>query len=305
MTSTQGLHHITAICSTPHENVEFYTKVLGLDLVKQTVNQDDTSTYHLYYADSQAQPGALMTFFTWTQLPPAQAGVSESRMTGFSIPKSALTFWMQRLREHGVSSREIIRFGQKRIEFTDPHGLPLALVEQEDSRPPATSKLPAEYAIRGFCGITLCLHQTLPTAQVIKLLGYAQQEQEGTFTRFVNDSTDYPNYIDLDEQPSLPLARQGVGSTHHIAFRTQNTDTQKRLVDKLAQAGLRPTQNIDRFYFRSVYFREPGGILFEIATDGPGFAVDEPANKLGKKLVLPPWLKEQREQIVQRLPPLQ
>ena len=307
MTYTTGLHHVTAICSEPKENVAFYTQVLGLALVKQTVNQDDPTTYHLYYSDKQASPGALMTFFPWTHLPQAQPGVGESRETSFSIPTGATTYWQKRLEEHDVQAKTTNRFGEKRLAFSDPHGLALALVEtnQEETRPPATTKVPKEYAIRGFRGVTLRVREAKKTKQLLLALGYEEETQEDTLTRLTNPHSDFKTVVDLDEQPSLPPARQGIGATHHVAFRAKDYKQQRELKALIEDLGLQATQSIDRFYFKSVYFKEPSGVLFEIATDEPGFAVDEEADKLGKKLVLPPWLEKHRQEIQEALPPLE
>ncbi len=306
MTYTTGLHHITAICSTPKENVRFYTEVLGLALVKQTVNQDDPTTYHLYYADKQASPGALMTFFPWMHLPRAQPGVGESRQTSFSIPEGSLSYWQKRLEEHSVQTKTTTRFNEKRLEFRDAHGLPLALVEtgKEETRSPATTNVPEAYAIRGFRGVTLQVRKAQPTKEVLLAIGYEEQAQEDSFTRLTNPHSDFKTVVDLDEQPSLPPARQGLGATHHVAFRAKNYKEQRELKQQIENLGLQATESIDRFYFKSVYFKEPSGVLFEIATDGPGFAVDEPADKLGEQLVLPPWLEKHRAEIQQALPPL-
>lgn len=307
MTHTTGLHHVTAICKEPKENVRFYRDVLALALVKQTVNQDDPTTYHLYYADEQASAGALMTFFPWMHLPQAKPGVGESRQTSFSIPQGAVTFWQKRLEEHDVQTQTVTRFGEKRLEFTDPHGLPLALIETsaEETRPPATTKVPKKYAIRGFRGVTLQVREAKQTKELLLAIGYEQEEQENTFTRLTNPHSDFKTVVDLDEQPSLPPAQQGVGATHHVAFRAKDYQEQRKLKTLVEDHGLHATQSIDRFYFKSVYFREPSGVLFEIATDGPGFAVDEEADQLGKKLVLPPWLEKHRAEIQEALPPLE
>ena len=306
MTYTTGLHHVTAICSTPKENVRFYRDVLALAFVKQTVNQDDPTTYHLYYADEQASAGALMTFFPWMHLPQAQAGMSESRMTSFSIPTGAISYWQKRLAEHDVSARVVTRFGEQRLEFQDSHGLPLALVEagEEETRPPTTPKVPKEVAIRGFRGVTLCVRETKPTKEILIAMGYEEESQEGSYTRLINPHSEFKTVVDLDEQPSLPVARQGVGATHHVAFRAQDYKEQRQLKQLVEDLGMHATHSINRFYFKSVYFREPNGVLFELATDGPGFAVDEPADQLGQKLVLPPWLEKHREEIQEALPPL-
>lgn len=306
MAHTTGLHHVTAICTTPSENVRFYREVLGLAFVKRTVNHDDPTTYHLYYGDQEASPGTLMTFFAWTQLPEGRRGTGEARTTEFSIPEASAQFWNKRLSAHGVQVHEQERFGEQRLVFEDPHGLELALVAADDeTREPAyTDAVPAAHAIRGFRAVTLVVQEATETADLLEAMGYQRAGEQGSYLRMRNDHGEFPSFVDLDERPDLPRAQQGVGSVHHVAFRAGDEQQQQLLKDLVSARGLRETRVIDRAYFKSVYFREPAGVLFELATDGPGFGVDEDPQHLGESLVLPPWLEGRREEIQEALPEL-
>jgi glyoxalase family protein len=304
-----GLHHVTAISGKAARNLDFYTRVLGLRFVKKTVNFDDPGTYHLYYGDSEGHPGTILTFFPWEHAAPGRAGVGLTQETAFRVPASSIGYWTHRFVEMGVTHEALEkRFGEPVLPFKDPDGLMLALVgaagaETEPAR--HTTDIPTEHAIRGFHGVTLLLENASPTASVLTdVLGFSEAGEDGPLIRFRAGET-IGAYVDIREAKGFLAGRLGQGSVHHIAFRAADDARQAEMAHRLvANHGLRPTQQIDRQYFRSVYFREPGGILFEIATDQPGFAVDEALNSLGRDLKLPAFLEPRRKEIEAVLPPL-
>ena len=301
---TDGIHHVTAIAGDPGRNVEFYTEVLGLRLVKRTVNFDDKFTYHLYYGDETGTPGTVLTFFPFEGAERGRPGRGQTTATAFVVPEDALDYWVDRLesRDVDVDAPEE-RFGRRVVSFRDPDGQPLELVAGEsDVDPWDGGPVPAERAVRGFDGVTL--HTTDPdaTASVLRTLGYERVAEEGSRTRFrAGGDAGRAAAVDLLAGEG-ERGTQGVGTVHHVAFRTPDDETQERWRDELAAAGLGVTRPRDRQYFRSVYFREPGGVLFEIATDGPGFTRDERVEELGSDLKLPPWLEGDRELLEAELP---
>jgi glyoxalase family protein len=305
-----GIHHITAIAGRAAVNIAFYTQVLGLRLVKKTVNFDDPGTYHLYYGNETGSPGTILTFFPWEHAAPGRAGVGLTQETAFRIPEQSLGFWTHRLLEKGVphGAREK-RFGETRLSLADPDGTGLALIGDPAAAPePAWSQdgIPSEHAIRGFHSATLLLSETEPTADVLQtVLGFRRSGNEGTVTRFSASQAGNGAFIDLRAAGGFLAGRMGRGSVHHIAFRARNDAHQAEMAAKVRSLGFQPTEQIDRQYFRSVYFREPGGILFELATDDPGFAVDEPLAELGTHLKLPEFLEKRRSRIEAALPPLE
>ncbi len=304
-----GLHHITAIASDPRQNLDFYTRVLGLRFVKKSVNQDDPGTYHLYYGDYAASPGTVLTFFPWIGLRRGRPGVGQSCATAFSVPQDSLSFWQERLAKLNVPAEKITpRFADQVLAFTDPDGLRLELVAtaETDSRPPAPSPdVPAQYAIRGFHSSTLALADTAATTALLtETMGYRQVAQADRRTRFSAGSGGPGTYVDLLADPNLPRGLSGAGTIHHVAFRVPDPATQEAARAQLLRGGLQVSPVIDRAYFKSIYYREPGGVLFEIATDGPGFAIDEPVESLGTKLGLPPHLEPHRTEIEAILPKL-
>lgn len=304
-----GIHHITAIAGDPARNVDFYTRVLGLRMVKKSVNQDDPGTYHLYYGDEVGSPGTILTFFPWAHVPKGRSGVGGTHETSYRVPESAIGYWAHRLIEKGVAHEPIVkRFGEPVLQFTDPDGTRLALVGvrgAEDEPAWTGNGVSAEHAIRGFHGVTLLLEKAERTAAVLTdVLGYTKAGSEGTVTRYVTTSP-VGGVVDIHEAGGFLAERQGSGSIHHVAFRARDDAEQAEMRRKLVEEHrLHVTEQIDRFYFRSLYFRSPGGVLFEIATDEPGFTVDEPKDKLGEKLVLPPMLERQRDWIEANLVPL-
>jgi glyoxalase family protein len=304
-----GLHHVTAISGKAERNLDFYTHVLGLRFVKKTVNFDDPATYHLYYGDSEGHPGTILTFFPWEHAVPGRAGVGLTQETALRVPASSIGYWTHRFVEMGVAHETLERrFGEPVLPFKDPDGLMLALVGAAGAETePAwhTTDIPTEHAIRGFHGVTLLLKDTSPTASVLTdVLDFNQAGEDGPLIRFRASET-IGGYVDIREAKGFLAGQLGRGSVHHIAFRAADDARQAEMAHKLvANHGLRPTQQIDRQYFRSVYFREPGGILFEIATDQPGFAVDEAFDSLGRDLKLPAFLEPRRKEIEAVLPPL-
>jgi glyoxalase family protein len=304
-----GIHHVTAISGNASRNVDFYTRTLGLRFVKKTVNFDDPGTYHLYYGDEQGKPGTILTFFAWEHAAPGRNGVGQAEETAFRIPVDSIGYWTQRLIEKGVPHQALDkRFGAPVLAFTDPDGMSLALVGVAGAAgEPAWSNggIPAEHAIRGFHGVTLMLDQAAPTGAILtNVLGFAEIGREGHLVRYAVEGAP-GNVVTIRETGGFLPARMGRGSVHHIAFRAADDAQQAAMAKKVRDDHrLSPTQQLDRNYFRSVYFREPGGILFEIATDQPGFAVDEPVASLGRTLKLPPFLEPRRREIEAVLPPI-
>jgi glyoxalase family protein len=305
-----GLHHVTAIAGKPARNLGFYSQVLGLRLVKKTVNFDDPGTYHLYYGDELGHPGTILTFFPWETADSGQVGIGMAQEIAFRVPASSIGHWSQRFIEKGVAyEAPEKRFGETRLPFRDPDGLRLALVGDpaaEEDAPWTEFDIAPENAIRGFHSVTLLLSQARPTSDLLgSVFGYEFKDRENSLLRFEISHGGQGRIIDIREVGGFLAGRMGTGAIHHIAFRATDDAEQTAMAYKVrTQHALHPTQQIDRQYFRSVYFREPGGVLFEIATDEPGFAVDEPAATLGASLKLPPFLEPRRREIEASLPPL-
>ncbi|WP_135534904.1 ring-cleaving dioxygenase [Halostella pelagica] len=300
-----GIHHVTAIGSDPGRNLSFYTETLGLRLVKKSVNQDDVSVYHLFYADRTGTPGTSMTFFPYGNARQGRAGTGQASTVSFLIPAASTDYWVDRLADEGVDAddpRE--RFGDTVIPFRDPDGLQLELVAREDvpdgDSPAGT--VPAEHAICGFFGVTLSLSAADPTANLLKTMGFSETASERDRRRFESDG-DLGYVVDVCEDPQAPRGQPGAGTVHHVAFRV-TADDQSEWRDVLMEQGLRPTEIIDRKWFESVYVREEGGVLFEFATEEPGYTVDEDVDELGDRLVLPEWLEDRRDEIEAGLPEL-
>jgi glyoxalase family protein len=303
-----GIHHVTAISGRADRNLDFFTRTLGLRLVKKTVNFDDPGTYHLYYGDEQGQPGTILTFFPWEHAAAGQLGVGETQETAFRIPAASLGYWTHRLVDKGVPHALEKRFGDSVLTFTDPDGMRFALTGvagAESEKGWDGGGIQAGHAIRGFHGVTLLLNSAAPTAAILTdVLGFREIAREGALARYRGDAP-LGAHVDLRAAGDFPRGRMGRGSVHHIAFRAPDDAAQAAMAKKLAaDHAMHPTGQKDRNYFRSIYFREPNGILFEIATDQPGFAVDEPANELGRTLKLPRFLEPRRAEIEAKLPPL-
>ncbi|MBL7977762.1 MAG: ring-cleaving dioxygenase [Bacteroidetes Order II. Incertae sedis bacterium] len=306
---TTGLHHITAIVGNAQRNYDFYTQALGLRFVKKTVNFDDPGTYHFYYGNYAAEPGTILTFFPWANIRQGRAGIGQATSIGYSVPEGAFGFWKERFDALGIRSLSPTeRFGEPVLGFWDPDGLLLELTipSISDSRlAHVTNEVPAEAALKGFHQTTLSLQNIAPTARILtELLGYEPVITEGKYHRFVNPLATAGGIVDLLEEDGGRKGLNAAGTIHHVAFRVPDDTAEQALLEKIRSAGLQVTDPIDRNYFHSLYFREPGGVLFEIATDMPGFMVDEPLDSLGESLKLPPQYEAYREQILAVLPNL-
>jgi glyoxalase family protein len=302
-----GLHHITAIAGNAKRNFDFYTKVLGLRMVKKTVNFDDPGTYHFYFGDEAGTPGAILTFFPWEGIKKGQQGTGQTTEITYSLPGGSLSFWKDRLAKNNVKiTNNGNRFEEEFISFEDPDGLPLTFLisKRDDARKGwETGEVKSDVAAKGFHSVTLTLKRKTETEKVLELLGYNLIGNEGNRYRYRTDAIDTASIVDIIETNELSGVNAG-GTVHHIAFRVKDEKTQLELRDKIVKAGYQITPKIDRNYFFSLYFREPGGVLFEIATDNPGFAVDEDVTELGKNLKLPAQYEEHREKIEGVLPVL-
>ena len=306
--SPRGLHHVTAIASDPQANVDFYTGLLGLRLVKQTVNFDAPDSYHLYYGDAAGSPSSLLTFFPWPGVPRGRHGAGMMTATAFSVPGSSLGWWHERFLRLGVDvDAPRRRDAEEVLAFRDPDGLGVELVAADgDHRSgwDGVADIPAQHAVRGLHAVTLSEQQLDPSATMLtQLMGLTLDAEDGDRARFGMADRGAGGLVDVLAGVQGP-GRQAGGTVHHLAFRAPDLETLTRWQGELLEQGVRVTQILDRQYFRSIYFREPGGVLFEIATDDPGFATDEPLLELGRHLRLPPWLEPSREQIAAALPPL-
>jgi glyoxalase family protein len=311
-----GLHHVTAIATSPQHNLDFYAGLLGLRLVKRTINFDDPGTCHFYFGDAVGTPGTILTFFPWPGARPGSRGSGEVETTAFAIPPDSVDYWLARFKAHNVSASLLPeRFGEEVIHFADPDGLQLELIASasfphgeaspgDEVRSWVTSPVPGEHAIRGLHSVAAALSSTEATAKLLtETFQYRLIQEARDRSRFAADSeTGIGKWIDLLGLSAAHPARIAGGSVHHIAFRVPDQAEQNAWREKLSGLGYHVSPVMDRTYFRSIYFREPGGILFEIATDPPGFATDEPIGELGTHLCLPPWLERARPQIEENLP---
>ena len=302
-----GLHHVTAIASDPQRNLDFYTEVLGLRFVKRTVNFDDPGTYHFYFGDDAGSPGTILTFFPWPSAARGLTGVGEVTKTAFSVPLSSLDYWIQRLGDQKVLvERSGRRFEEEVLTVVDPDGMQLEIIAHADAgaaNAPRFASVPSEHAIRGFFGVTLYEHSAEKTAAILNVMGFHKIAEDGNRLRFAAAGTAFGNHIDLLIDPNGGYGRSGAGSVHHIAFRAKDDEAQREWRVEIAKY-LDVTPVLDRTYFHSIYFREPGGVLFELATDPPGFAFDEPLESLGEELRIPEWLESKRVLIEKRLVPI-
>ena len=307
MPQTTGIHHVTAISGAPQRNVDFYAGTLGLRLVKKTVNFDDPETYHLYYGDGAGNPGTVMTFFPWAHAPGGRIGAGQLVVTSYSIPAASLGYWTERLVERGVRfERPRDRFGDTVLSFEDPDRLRIELVTAEDVRPGrAGGPVREDHSIRGFHHVALAVEATDRTAGLMTdTLGFRLVDEAEGRIRLASGEGGPGDRVDVVNAAGFPGGSMGVGTVHHVAFRVPDEETQLALREAVAALGYNVTPVLDRNYFRSIYFREPGGVLFEIATDPPGFAVDEDPEHLGEDLKLPPWLETRRDRLEEVLPPL-
>ncbi|MCE4223957.1 ring-cleaving dioxygenase [Methylobacterium sp. C25] len=304
--SEHGIHHVTAYAGPAQRNIDFYTQVLGLRLVKKTVNFDDPGTYHLYYGDESGRPGTILTFFPFDHAAPGRVGVGETQETAFRVPRASIGWWTHRLVAKGVPHEAVAHaFGDPVLRLRDPDGTMLALVGVEDAEESthAGGEVPPEHAIRGFHGVTLLLGASEKTAAILTgVLGFHEAARDGSSIRFASGAAQ-GGFVTLKAVGGFLSGRPGAGSVHHVAFRAADDAAQEAMAKALVEThGLAVTEQRDRQYFRSIYFREPGGVLFEIATDEPGFTIDEPVETLGRALKLPPFLEAHRAQIEDVLP---
>ncbi|WP_322973756.1 ring-cleaving dioxygenase [Pedobacter sp. MR2016-24] len=307
--SILGLHHITAIAGNAQQNFDFYTRILGLRLVKKTVNFDDPGTYHLYYGDESGAAGTILTFFPWEGIGQGTEGVGMATEIGYAVPEGSLDFWLERFKENKVVTGEIAqRFGETILPFKDPDGLSLSLIipEKADTRTPwETDTVKKEIATSGFHSTTLSLQKIDETAKVLTdIFGYSLVSQEGNRYRFITDTVETASIVDILELPDGTRGRNAAGTNHHVAFRVKDEAAQMEFREKILSKNLQITPKIDRDYFFSLYFREPGGVLFEIATENPGFTADEPLNELGTHLMLPHQHAHLRDDLEKLLPKL-
>jgi catechol 2,3-dioxygenase-like lactoylglutathione lyase family enzyme len=304
-----GIHHITAIAGDPQRNLDFYAGMAGLRLVKLTVNFDDPSSYHLYYGDELGRPGSLLTFFPWPGGQPGRQGAGQVASAAFAIPPASLGFWIERLLSHGITYQgPTRRFDEQVVGFSDPDGLLLELVTTPAAaavEPWADGPVPAEHAIRGLQGATIWETGDHGTGEFLTgTMGFNPAGEEGGLFRFESADSRLGSVLHLRRATGFWQGTGGAGTVHHIAFRAATDQEQVQRRSRLEALGVGITPVVDRQYFRSVYFREPGGVLFEIATDGPGFTIDEPASELGTHLKLPPMFEASRRHIERTLPPI-
>ncbi|HEX6900921.1 MAG TPA: ring-cleaving dioxygenase [Thermoanaerobaculia bacterium] len=309
MSPVHGIHHVTCISGDAQENFDFYTEVLGLRLVKRSVNQDVPDTYHLFYADAEGNPGTDLTFFPWPQMPPGRKGAGLTVEVGLAVPAGSLAFWAERLAARGVDQdAPEVRFGERVLRLRDPHGLELSLTETSEAKtavPWPESPVPEPHQIRGFHSVRLWERDLGVTSRFLRgALGFEPAGEEDGWHRFGVEGGGSGKWVEVRELPGGRLGSWGTGAVHHVAFRVADDAEELEVRRRVQATGGSPTPVIDRFWFRSVYFKEPGGVLFEIATDQPGFTVDEDLAHLGEQLILPPWLEPHRREIEAALPPL-
>lgn len=313
-----GLHHVTAITGDAQKNINFYCGVLGLRLVKLTVNFDDPASYHLYYGDELGRPGTILTFFAWPGAPGGRVGPPQVTATAFSIPKEAIAYWVMRFAAHDIEAKlHDNRFGERVLAFLDPDGMELEIVGADQSASPTavpwpSGPIPVDNAIRGLHSVTMSERKGEPTVALLTgVMGYEPLGNEDNRFRYragrgAGAGDNGPGtLIDLLQVPDVRHGNLGAGVVHHVAFRTSDDAQQAAWHEAIARLGLTVSPIMDRRYFHSIYYREPGGVLFEIATCNPGFTADQPAAELGSKLMLPPWLEPQRLEIERAVPPIQ
>jgi len=303
-----GIHHVTCITGDVQKCVDFYVGVLGLRFVKKSINQDLPDTYHIYFGDYLGTPGTAMTFFGWPTWPKQRAGSGQITTVSFQVPPGSLGFWSNRLKELRVDHRMVTTFETDALMLHDADGIELALVAQASDdrwKPWPDGPVDEEHAIRGFHSVTMTLAEMAATFNLLTTaMRFRVATQEGKTTRFETGQGGPHSVLDVIEAPEGPEGEESIGTVHHVAWRTPDPDAQVAWRDTLLTAGRNVTPVIDRWYFKSIYFREPGGVLFEIATDGPGFTVDESPEELGTGLSLPPWFQVRRDRLDEILPPI-
>jgi glyoxalase family protein len=303
-----GIHHVTCITGDVQKCVDFYVGVLGLRFIKKSINQDMPDTYHIYFGDGVGSPGTAMTFFGWPTWPKRKAGSGQVTTVCFSVPQGSLDFWGSRLHKLGVQARPTSNFGSDAIVLADPDGIELELVAKSSDQPWVQwpdSVVDPEHAIRGFHSVTMTVAEAAATFDlVVKTMGFRKGGQEGRRTRFETGEGGPHSILDVVQSPEGPEGVESIGTVHHVAWRAADAAHQAEWREVLVRAGRNVTPVIDRYYFKSIYSREPGGVLFEIATDGPGFTVDENVESLGSSLSLPPWFQVRRDRLDETLPPI-
>ncbi len=308
MKHQKGIHHISVLAGNPARNHDFYVNKLGMRMVKKSVNQDDPSTYHLFYGNEAAEPGSSLTFFPWPRAHKGEPGTGEAVNVAFRVPADSKEFWKSRLAEFNLDPSESFDlFGEEAVRFNDPDGLELDLVFTGNPKEKVSnyeSSVPHEYNIQSFWGSRLRVENPEATAQILSdIFGFEEKESSDNLTRYSTAADVAQNvFIEASDEKQ---GKGGRGIVHHVAFRAENEDNLKEMREHVLEKGLQPTQVIDRHWFKSVYFKEPNGILFEIATDDPGYAVDEEFEHLGETLILPPWLEPRRKLIENTLPELE
>ncbi len=303
-----GIHHVTAITGDVQKCVDFYVSVLGLRFVKKSINQDVPDTYHIYFGDYVGSPATAMTFFGWPSWPARRTGSGQVTTVAFAVPHGALDFWAARLHRLGVAAGRTSRFDTDVITLHDPDGIELELVGKASDQtwvPWPDSPVDMEHAIRGFHSVTMTVAEAAATDELLtKTMGFHQVSRHGLRARYECGAGGPHATLYVVESPEGPEGEESIGTVHHVAWRTPDDGAQVAWRDTLLGVGRNVTPVIDRWYFKSIYYREPGGVLFEIATDRPGFTVDEPAEKLGSSLSLPPWFQVRRDLLDQTLPPI-
>jgi glyoxalase family protein len=296
-----GIHHVTSITGDVQKNVDFYVSVLGLRFVKKSINQDLPDTYHIYFADYLGSPGTAMTFFGWPTWPARRAGSGQVMTVAFAVPESSLDFWSARLRRLGIDHERVPRFDSDVIGLHDPDGIEIELVGAASDlkvTPWSASPVPVEHAIHGFHSVTLVVAESAATFELLTTtMGFREVARDGRRTRFETGAGGPDAIVDVIDSPEGPVGEESIGTVHHVAWRAPDDAAQKQWRETLVAAGLNVTPVIDRYYFKSIYYREPGGVLYEIATDTPGFTVDEAPENLGSELSLPPWFQVKRDQL--------
>jgi glyoxalase family protein len=307
--SISGIHHVTCITGDVQKNVDFYVSVLGLRFVKKSVNQDVPDTYHLYFADYVGSPGTAMTFFGWPTWPAQRTGSGQVTRVAFSVPEKSLNYWEKRLKQHGVVSDRSALTGTELLEFEDADGISIQLVPEPREGPYVpweSAPVPADAAILGFHSVSLSVADAAATTELLtQTMGFRQVDAGGhQWMRFETGGGGPGAIVDVIEMPDGPRGEESIGTVHHVAWRARDDAEQKAWREALIKAGRDVTPVIDRWYFKSIYYREPGGVLFEIATDGPGFTVDEKPEALGSSLSLPPWFDVKRDELDRTLTPI-
>jgi glyoxalase family protein len=301
-----GLHHVTAIASDPQRNLNFYTQILGLRFVKRTVNFDDPRTYHFYFGDDIGTPGTILTFFPRSGTEKGRPGAGETIATAFSIPVNSMAYWRNRLSAKCIAIQENVYFGATHLSFSDPDGMVVELVEHAEAQAvqaPRYSDVPGGRAIQGFFGTTLLEANLIRTQGLLEIMGYQKLVEEGARVRYAPQGDARGRFVDIVVDENARAGRMGAGTVHHIAFRASNDSAQLEWQQEISQY-VSVTAVQDRTYFHSIYFREPGGVLFEIATDAPGFLIDEPVESLGEALKIPAWFEPRRSLIESRVQPI-